>query len=560
MPLFRDLVGAWSLAVDGRDGSGNGRHAVVHGRVGFTSAGGPAGSAGGAGFAGTGRLAVELGGGRGEGWSLARGDFTLAGWIRPATSGRQPLGDVAALREPRTRRGLSLEFLDSSPTGNHGNDRELAVSIDDGTPPTWRDLGRPGEATIMVCGLAVLDGMLFAATWEGAPSELGHVYRLEADRWIDCGAPGDSNAVSRLAIHKGALYAGTSRLRGGGSAMPDSTNRAPGGRVFRYEGGTDWTDCGRIDGADSIAGLVPFDGRLHAIPMYSEGLFRMDAPGRWTSCGTPGRRLLAIGAHGDALLGAGNDHADVDSAIAQTAAGIVVAQREASGGGGVFRYGGGTGWTSLGLQPDTTQVYSIETYGGAAHVGTWPSGLVFRLETDGTWRSLGRLGDETEVMNLFAWNGALYAGTLPHAQVFRFDGPGAWTDVGRLDTTPDVLYRRAASMAVHRGTLAVGTLPSGHVHAMRVGQAVSSGRALDPGWHHVAAVRRGPVLELHLDGRLVGSDRSASGAALDLGAPGTLVLGGGPRADFAGDLAAVQLVGRALDPGEIATLATSPAA
>jgi Concanavalin A-like lectin/glucanases superfamily len=429
--------------------------------------------------------------------------------------------------------------------------------LDAGTTPSWTDLGSPNPAAIMVAGLAVLEDALYAATWEGPPSERGHVYRLDGQGWTDCGSPLDCNAVTRLAVSDGRLYAGVSRLRGGGSGLPDSVNQGPGGRVLRYEGGQEWTDLGRLGDADSVAGLIPFGGELYAIPMYSEGLYRFLEPGRWDWCGSPGRRLLALGVHEGALYGAGNDHADVVSAIAQTAAGIVVPQRSPEGGGGIYRYEGGTSWTSLGLQPDTTQVYSIETYDGEMHVGTWPNGIVYRRGPDGGWHSCGRLGEETEVMNLLAFNGLLYAGTLPRAQVFRMDGPDTWAEIGRLDWTPDVLYRRAASMAVHRGRLVVGTLPSGHVHAMRVGQAVSSGRAVPPGDHHVAAVRRGPTLELYLDGALLANERDPAGATLDLGELPALTSGSGPRAPFAGNVTDPMIRAGAMDASEIARLASA---
>jgi hypothetical protein len=476
-----------------------------------------------------------------------RDDLTITARITVPERPVSGLGDVLAAYDVAERRGLVLGFLDSSPTGNHGNDRELLFGLDAGTTPGWRDLGRPSTATIMVAGLAVLEGQLYAATWEGPPSDRGHVYRLDGDGWADCGSPYDSNAVTRLAVHEGRLYAAVSRLRGGGSGMPDSANTNPGGRILRYEGGRSWTDLGRLGDADSVAGLVPWGGALYAIPMYSEGLYRLVEPGRWEWCGSPGRRLLALGVHDGALYGAGNDHADVVSAIAQTADGIVVPQRSPEGGGGVFRYDRGTDWTSLGLQPDTTQVYSIETYDQAMHIGTWPNGIVYRRSEEGRWTSCGRLGDETEVMNLLAFNGSLYAGTLPSAQVFRMDGPGSWTEVGHLDHTPDVLYRRAASMAVHRGEVIVGTLPSGRVHAMRVGQAVSTGRAVPAGAHHVAAVRRGPTLELHVDGALVAAETDAAGEVLDLGDLPRLTIGRGPRASFAGSVTGVEIHRGAMD-------------
>ena len=298
--------------------------------------------------------------------------------------------------------------------------------------------------------------------------------------------------------------------------------------------------------------------------MYSEGVFRFDGPGRWTWCGSPGRRLLALGVHGGALYGAGNDHADVSSAIAQTKAGVVVAARSAEGGGGVFRYEGGDRWVSRGLQPDTTQLYSIETYGDRLHIGTWPAGLVFRGANldggdDATWQPIGQLGDETEIMNLQAYNGMLYGGTLPHAQIFRYDADDDWSLVATLDATPDVRYRRAASMALFRGELWVGTLPSGHVHSMRAGAVASDDGSLAPGWRHLAGVRRGDRVELFVDGQMVATSEVTTigeSVAPDAGTP--LVIGGGPRAGFEGELADVRVWDRALDPGELAALAVEP--
>jgi hypothetical protein len=487
-------------------------------------------------------------------------DFTITARIRVPDRPSRRLGDLAAAYDAASRRGWTLGFLDASPCGNHPNDRELCFTLDAGTTPTWADLGQPSQSTIMVAALAVLEGMLYAATWEGPPSDRGHVYRLDPDGWVDCGSPWDCNAVTRLAVHDGRLFAGVSRIRGGGSGLADSANQQPGGRVLQYAGGTEWTDLGGLGDADSVAALVPWGGDLFAIPMYSAGLYRLQAPGQWVWCGSPGRRLLALGVHDGTLHGAGNDHVDVASAIAQTAAGIVVPAQSADGGGGVFRYDGGEAWTSLGLQPETTQVYSIETFDGAMHIGTWPTGLVYRHDGGTRWRSTGRLGDETEVMNLLAFGGALYGGTLPKAQVFRMDSPQAWSEVGRVDATPDVRYRRAASMAVHRGRVIVGSLPSGRVHAMRVGAAASSGVQVGPGNHDVAAVRRGATLELHLDGVLVAAETDPEGVVLDLGELPDVRRGDGPRLPFGGELLEVRAIDRAMGTDEIAGISGRHAA
>ena len=554
--MARDVgpIGSWSLAVDGRDGSGQGRHAVVRGDVRFGASADPAFGRPCARLAGAGRLEVVAPG------DLAAGDLTVAAWINAAAAPTTVLGDIVAWFDPRGRRGFNLALEHGSPCGSHGNDRTAWFGIDAETAPVLTDHGRPGDATVMVCSLAAHEGSLYAATWEQGPAPRGHVYRLDGSTWTDCGSPWDANAVTRLAVHDGALYAAVSRLRGGGSGLEDSPNQNPGGRVLRYEGGQAWSDMGQVDGADAIAALIPYAGSLYAAPMYSEGVFRFDGPGIWRSCGSPGRRLLALGVHDGSMYGAGNDHADVDGAIALTKAGVVVAARSATGGGGVFRYDGDDRWVSRGLQPDTTQLYSIETYGDRLHIGTWPTGLVFRgseLDRDGeaSWEAIGRLGDETEIMNLQAHNGKLYAGTLPHAQIYRYDDDDDWALVATLDQTPDVRYRRAASMVVFRGELWVGTLPSGHVHSLRAGAVASNDGSLAPGWHHVAGVRRGPAVELYVDGHRV----ATSGATLGVGsiAPtvGTpLLIGGGPRAGFEGELADVRLWDRALRPEEVGRL------
>lgn len=546
-----DPIGSWDLAIDGRDGSGHGLHALAHGAVEFGPSvnrdfGRPV-----ARFRGEGRLEVAPPAGR------EFGDLTVAAWVNAARNPTTVLGEGVSWFDRGSRHGFTLGFEHGAPCGSHGNDRTVWFGVDAGTSPRFTDHDRPGtDSTVMVCSLASFEGDLYAATWEQGPAPRGHVFRLDEFGWFDCGSPWDANAVTRLAVHEGALYAGVSRLRGGGSGLEDSANQNPGGRVLRYEGDTRWSDVGQIPGADSVAALVPFDGFLYGLPMYSEGVFRFDPPRTWTSCGSPGRRLLALGVHAGALYGAGNDHAQVDSAIAMTKAGVVVPARSAAGGGGVFRYDGGEQWTSRGLQPDTTQLYSIETYGGRMHIGTWPSGLVFRAASldapgEATWESIGRVGDETEIMNLQAYNGMLYAGTLPHAQLYRYDADDAWTLLATLDETPDVRYRRAASMVVHRGELFVGTLPSAHVHSMRAGSVATSDRSLSPGWHHLAGVLRGGSASLFVDG-VEGATAEAQTARSIVLPPGTpLVLGAGPRAGLEGELAAVRLWDRALQPDEI---------
>src|SRR5690349_3350861 len=255
MPSDAQLAGSWDLAGDGRDTTG--RHpAVPVGAVSFGPSTAPA--IGGA------VARIEAGRGHLEVADLepfGTADFTLGLWVNANPRPTSPLGDLAAAFDPAERRGFTLGFQHGAVCGSHRNDRNLFFGTDAGTEPTWLDHGRPSPSTVMIYALVVHAGALYAATWEESDTEVprGHVYRFDDGAWTDCGSPWDCNAVTRLAVHDGHLYAAVSRVKSGGSGRPESLNPNPGGRILRYEGGQDWTDYGQIEGADSIAGLVPFD-------------------------------------------------------------------------------------------------------------------------------------------------------------------------------------------------------------------------------------------------------------------------------------------------------------
>jgi hypothetical protein len=165
------------------------------------------------------------------------------------------------------------------------------------------------------------------------------------------------------------------------------------------------------------------------------------------------------------------------------------------------------------------------------------------------------LGDELEVMGMLVHNGHLYGGTLPLAAVFRYDGDRGWTKTGQLDTTADARYRRAWTMAAFDGRLFCSTLPSGRVHSLEAGPCVTFDRELPPGWQHVAAVKRGGVLQLYLNATRVAESRRFDSARLDLTNQAPLRIGAGSGDYFHGSLSDVRLYRRALSESEIHGLA-----
>jgi hypothetical protein len=200
--------------------------------------------------------------------------------------------------------------------------------------------------------LAVHDGTLYAGTCEPGKNERGRVYRYAGGQeWIDCGAPDGSNSVMALAVYQGRLYAGTGRYRLAGSALPESENPTPGGRVFRYEGGQQWLDCGGLPNTEAVGGLVVFRGQLYASSLYRPaGFFRYDGNARWTALPVPmgtdahapapqPKRVEALTVYGGFLYASSYD------------------------GGHVYRFDG-TAWTDCGQIADNTQTYSCSTRAG----------------------------------------------------------------------------------------------------------------------------------------------------------------------------------------------------
>jgi hypothetical protein len=514
------LVGHWKLAGDCRDSSGLGNHGVNHGAELATD---------GARLDGIDDF-IEIP--AAESLKLGKQDFSITVRIHTDAKLNDVLGDILDLYDPATRTGLTLSLMNyAGVTSSQSNYRNLSFGIDAGrADKAWTDCGRPGNARY-VMSMAVCDGQLYAGTYEEGENEAGHVYRYDGGKqWIDCGRPDQANAIGSLAVFQGKLYAGSARYNAEGSALTKSPNWRPGGKVYRFEGGKQWTDCGRLGDANEVIGMIVFDGNLYASTLYEagKGLHRYEGGQKWTFCGNPGRRVQPLVAYNGALYGGSYDY------------------------GHFVRYDGQNKWTDLGQVPQTTQVYSFAVYQGRLHTCTWPNGTVFVYDPQkNQWTSVGRLGEEKEVMGVAVYNGKLYAGTLPLGAVYRFDGPNQWPLTGQLDTTPAVRYRRVWSMAVYQGKLFAGTLPSGHVHSLEAGKCATYDHELAPGWRHIAAVKTGGQLKLYVDGRCVAASSSFAPADYDLSARTPLRIGFGQHDYFKGQIKDLRLYRRSLSEEEI---------
>lgn len=461
------------------------------------------------------------------------GEFSLSLRVCTAAELDDVLGDLINKFDPATRRGFNLSLKHhAGVTGSQANYRHLEFGIDAAQQDDqWRDEGRPGNA-IFIHSMAVHEGDLYVGTVEGRTNDdQGHVYRYTGNaKWEDLGAPWKSNGVTAMASYNGQLYVGVSRVLLHYSGLEPTIAHHIGGKVFRYENGK-WVDLGQLVGVDGINGMAVYRGKLHVTGFYQPAMFRYEGGTEWTSLGSPnGMRPEALCVYNGDLYATGYDE------------------------GAVYRFDGET-WNSTGILGDATQVYGLVVHQGRLHAGTWPQGTVYRYEEDGRWTSTGRLGNAEEVMGPNVYNGKLYAGTLPMAEIYRYDADSDWKSVGRVDFTPDVIYRRAWSMAVYDGRLFSGTLPSGHVRSFEAGKNATWDREFPAGWHHIAAVRERGRLALYVDGEPVAHSTDFEPDAFDLTGAAPLRIGFGAHDVFFGTMREIRLYSRALAPEEVQVLA-----
>jgi hypothetical protein len=544
------LIGHWPLEGDCADHSGQGLHGVNHG--------------------------VDLDNGEFDGQDhyieipdapcldIGTGEFAVSAWVYTAPDVEGVTGDLLSKYDPALRRGFNLSLHASAGGYNsQGDDRHVSFGIDDGRTSDWIDCGRPNATSNYVSNsLTVFDGHLYAATTDGATEQdWCHVYRYAGEqRWEDCGRVGHlrTHGVGPLIVHRGHLYAATwsyDWTRVASEALDHC-------RVYRYEGGQEWVDCGQPGQCRRLFGIASYRGRLYVVGDDAR-CHVSDGDGRWQACGQFPNYGHPMAVH------AGRLYAGVLNPAA------------------VYAYDGSE-WTCLGnplgSERRCNQIHALEVYRGRLHATTWPEGTVARYEPGAGWIECGRLGDSTEVNGLVVYNGKLYGGTIPRAEVFRFEESIEWMRLHRFfdppgwepipvehEPAPDARARvgewtRVTSLTVYAGRLfaSIGSCTSsvldapcdvrGRVFAMQAGNCATFDQDLGPGWKHLVASRTRDCLELWIDGRFRTSAPAHDGKGYPLTNSAPLKIGGGETASFSGKIRDVRLYNRALDARSIERL------
>ncbi|MGD9495048.1 MAG: LamG-like jellyroll fold domain-containing protein [Armatimonadota bacterium] len=555
------LIARWRLAGDARDSVGD-HHGLA---TALTYTAGPQGaSPGAASFDGV-RSFVRVE--DHPDLRLGADDFSVTAWIRCQAPMTSVFGDIISKFDPVGRCGLHLHVAGSSPAYSAMSDqRHVHFGIDDGYVGSWEDLGKPAASSSHVTALVTWEGDLYAGIADAAtPDEACRVFRYGGGQtWRDCGrlcADPGVLSVQSMIVHGGRLYAGSGnwdwvKAKGGVPGFTPSKVH-----VYEYQGGTMWRDLGQVGEGYRVMCMGSFAGDLYAGMDSGAGggkVFRYDGD-RWVDCGAP-------------------DGANVECFL--PSAGVLYVATH----GCIYRYEGGTTWTSIGRFPHgISQIHCMAEVGGRLWVGTWPQGYVLRRERNGQWVKAGRLGipaglrECNEVMDLRVYNGKLYAGVIPKAQVWRYEADGHWTLMASLAARADwdaedaVTWCRVTCLDAHGGRLcaATGTCYSrpehqdaedtlGRVHAFTAGQVCSHEHDIGGGWTHVAAVRAGKETRLYVNGTVSAIARAPARTVLNLTNTSPLLIGYGPQTYFTGAISDVRIYYGALNAEAVRQLGSVP--
>lgn len=495
---------------------------------------------------------------------LGQRDFTFAVRVQCEMPMTNTFGDLVSKFDPVKRRGWNFHIAGSAPSYNAMSDtRHVHFGIDDGYLSAWDDRGKPWPSNSLVSCLIVFNGELYGGIADADQTEdKAKVFRYAGGKeWVDCGRIGDDpdhHSVQAMVVHDGKLYAGTGiwNWEQARGSIKGLPAAAP-TRVFVYDGGTTWRDLGQVGTGSRVLTMASFNGELYAgVDSHGKGhAYKYDGE-TWIDLGSPDGRNL------ECFLPVGGK--------------LYVATH-----GNVFEYEGGQSWKMIGNDPhQINQIHSMQVVGGKIFLGTWPQGYALRYAGGKDWDITGRLGlpEGTRLCNeinaLTVYNGKLYAGVIPKAEFYRYEQDGDWTLLGHLAERKDwevntyPTWLRLTCLTSFQGRLfgctgscqgraidAPADESLGRVYSIQAGQVVSHEHDIGGAWTHLAAVRQGKQLKLYVNGKLAAHSDLRDGPALDLTNDLPMLVGFGAQNYFTGSMSDLRLYDGALDSHAVVELA-----
>ena len=239
-----ECIAHWPLNGDARDSTG--KHSGICHDVTFVD--GPSPAAG----------AVRMGAGQSRievptapDLMFGSRDLTVSAWIRCPAVMRGNFGEIIGKFHGPSRCGFTFYVAGSSPGYNAMSDtRHVHFGIDDAYLAPWQDCGKPWASNGLITDLVVYQGSLYVGIADAAtPMEAARVFRWNGGtQWEDRGRLGNDPghiSVQSMLVHDGKLYAGAGVWDWVRAAGKDGFQPAA-SRVFVYEGEQSWRDLGPV--------------------------------------------------------------------------------------------------------------------------------------------------------------------------------------------------------------------------------------------------------------------------------------------------------------------------
>lgn len=216
------------------------------------------------------------------------------------------------------------------------------------------------------------------------------------------------------------------------------------GYVYKYDGSS-WSSCGQLGSYTQAYVLAVYNGNLYASGgsgSVSPVLYRYDGGTTWTSVG-------------------GYDYGVNEYIIALCSYdGKLFAGND---NGKVFYYDGSS-ITNCGTVGTTTDVRAFTVYKGDLYCSGSGNGVVYRWDGGSTWTSIGDIGATYHINSLVVYDDTIYAtlsGSTLAGYVYKWDGVGTttWSSCGRLGTSSEL-----RQLCVYNGQLYGNSYSNGNLY------------------------------------------------------------------------------------------------
>lgn len=379
-------------------------------------------------------------------FDLGTSDFAITAWVKCDGRVRNVPGDILNKFDQTTRRGINLHVTASSPGYCSLSDmRNLQFGIDNAVESEWEDCGRPWPSNGLVSTLVVYNGHLYTGISDATdPKDGCRMFRYDGGQtWTDCGRVSGTAHLKNISVfcdvvHQGQLYAGSGIWDWEKVWKGLGEKNGDPAQIYQYAGGKEWKDCGQLV---APSGLPSF--RVSSMASFDGHLYasdNTDAVHRYE-----GNQQWSVSGRPGSIDY--NAYPAGDIVAMMPFQGKLYAARH---GASVFCYTPGGEWEDIGEvfhngrsgKFGNDQIHTLGVYEGRLYLGTWPDGKVLRYEGGHEYSERGWVGIDpalkrNEVNDLTTYNGKLYAGVIPKAEVWRYEGDQKWSLVRPLLVNPD---------------------------------------------------------------------------------------------------------------------------